>query len=70
MKMKRQRMKRWLRTDAKRRENEKTEKEKVAENRWRRQRKLKQIKKTWLSILRKTWASYVIPQNDYVADLI
>ena len=37
-------MKRRLRTDAKHRENEKTEKEKVAENRWQRQRKLKQIK--------------------------
>ena len=45
MKMKRQRKKRWLRTDGKRRENEKTEKEKVVENRWQRHRKLKQIKK-------------------------
>jgi len=45
MKMKRQRKKRGLGTDGKRRENEKTEKEKVAENRWQRQRKLKQIKK-------------------------
>ena len=43
--MKRQRKKRWPRIDGKRRENEKTEKEKVAENRWQRQTKLKQIKK-------------------------
>ena len=42
--MKRQRKKRWLRIDGKPRENEKTEKEKVAENRWQRQKKLKQIK--------------------------
>jgi len=63
-------MKRWLRTNAKHRENEKTEKEKVAENRWERQRELKQIKKTWPSILRKMWASDVVPQNDYVAHLI
>jgi len=34
MKMKRQRMKRWPRTDGKRRENEKMEKEKVAGNIW------------------------------------
>jgi len=46
MKMTRQRMKRWLRTDGKCRENEKTENEKVAQNRWQRQRKLKEIKKS------------------------
>jgi len=34
MKRKRQRMKRWLRPDGKCRKNEKTKKEKVAENRW------------------------------------
>jgi len=45
MKMKRQRKNRWLGTDGKCRENEKTEKVKVAENRWQRQRKLKQNKK-------------------------
>jgi len=45
MKMKKQRKKRWLRTDDKRRENEKTEKEKVAENRWQKQRKQQQINK-------------------------
>jgi len=45
MKMKIQRKKRWLRTDGKPRENEKTEKEKVVANRWQTQRKLKQTKR-------------------------
>ena len=70
MKMKRQRKNRWLGTDGKCRENEKTEKVKMAENIWQRQRKLNQIKKNVAEYIKENVGSDIVPRNDYVAHLI